>query len=27
VNSPEKLKAQLEADLHNDFTKTGVFNR
>jgi hypothetical protein len=27
VNSPEKLTAQLDADLHNDFTKTGVFNR
>ena len=27
VNSPEKLTAQLEADLYNDFTKTGVFNR
>lgn len=27
VNSPEKLTAQLGADLHNDFTKTRVFNR
>ena len=27
VNSPEKLTAQLDADLHDDFTKTGVFNR
>jgi hypothetical protein len=27
VNSPEKLTAQLDADLHNDFTHTGVFNR
>jgi hypothetical protein len=27
INSPEKLTAQLDADLHNDFTKTGVFNR
>jgi len=27
VNSPEKLTAQLDSDLHNDFTKTGVFNR
>ncbi|HEX4021164.1 MAG TPA: hypothetical protein VHX63_08475 [Acidobacteriaceae bacterium] len=27
VNSPEKLDAQLDSDLHNDFTKTGVFNR
>ena len=27
INSPEKLTAQLDADLHDDFTKTGVFNR
>jgi hypothetical protein len=27
VNSPDKLTAQLDADLHDDFTKTGVFNR
>ena len=27
INSPEKLKNQLNADLYNDFTKTGVFNR
>jgi hypothetical protein len=27
VNSPEKLTAQLDSVLHNDFTKTGVFNR
>ena len=27
VNSPEKLDAQLDSDLKNDFTKTGVFNR
>jgi hypothetical protein len=27
VNSPEKLDAQLDSDLRNDFTKTGVFNR
>lgn len=27
VNSPEKLTAQLDCVLHNDFTKTGVFNR
>ena len=26
VNSPEKLTAQLDADLHNDFTRTGVIN-
>lgn len=27
MNSPEKLDAQLDSDLRNDFTKTGVFNR
>jgi len=27
INSPEKLDAQLDSDLRNDFTKTGVFNR
>ena len=27
INSPEKLTAQLDDDLHDDFTKTGVFNR
>ncbi len=27
INSPEKLKAQLDSDLHDDFTRTGVFNR
>ena len=27
VNSPEKLTAQLDSDLHDDFIKTGVFNR
>ena len=27
INSPEKLDARLDADLHDDFTKTGVFNR
>jgi len=27
INSPEKLTAQLDSDLHNDFTRTGVFNR
>ena len=27
INSPEKLKQQLEADLYDDFTKTRVFNR
>jgi hypothetical protein len=27
INSPEKLTAQLDSDLHDDFTKTGVFNR
>jgi hypothetical protein len=27
INSPETLTAQLEAALHDDFTKTGVFNR
>jgi hypothetical protein len=27
INSPEKLNAQLDSDLHDDFTKTGVFNR
>lgn len=27
INSPEKLKRRLEADLLNDFTKAGIFNR
>jgi hypothetical protein len=27
MNSPEKLDAQLDSDLRNDFTKTGAFNR
>ena len=27
INAPDKLTAQLDSDLHNDFTKTGVFNR
>lgn len=27
VNSPQKLDAQLDSDLYDDFTKTGVFNR
>ena len=27
INSPVKLKNQLNTDLYNDFTKTGVFNR
>jgi hypothetical protein len=27
INSPKKLTAQLDADLHNDFTRTDVFNR
>jgi hypothetical protein len=27
INSPEKLDAQFDSDLRNDFTKTGVFNR
>jgi hypothetical protein len=27
INSPEKLDAELDADLRNDFTRTGVFNR
>jgi hypothetical protein len=27
INSPEKLKAQLDSDLFDDFTKTGIFNR
>ncbi len=27
INSPEKLAAQLDSDLNDDFTKTGVFNR
>jgi len=27
INSPEKLDAQLDSDLNDDFTKTGVFNR
>lgn len=27
INSPEKLNAQLDADLNDAFTRTGVFNR
>ena len=27
INSPERLTAQLDSDLHDDFTRTGVFNR
>jgi hypothetical protein len=27
INSPEKLKAQLDSALYDDFTKTGIFNR
>jgi hypothetical protein len=27
INSPQKLTALLDADLHDDFTHTGVFNR
>ena len=27
INSPEKLDAQLDSDLYDDFTKTGIFNR
>lgn len=27
INSPEKLAAQLNSDLYDDFTRTGVFNR
>jgi hypothetical protein len=27
INSPVKLTQQLDSDLHDDFTKTGVFNR
>ncbi|MFZ0392211.1 MAG: hypothetical protein WCF17_21215 [Terracidiphilus sp.] len=27
INSPEKLDAVLDADLHDDFTRTGAFNR
>jgi hypothetical protein len=27
INSPEKLTQQLDSDLHDDFTRTGVFNR
>ena len=27
INSPQKLTAQLDCDLNDDFTKTGVFNR
>ena len=27
INSPKKLTAQLDSDLRDDFTKTGVFNR
>ena len=27
INSPEKLVSQLDSDLFDDFTKTGVFNR
>ncbi len=27
INSPEKLRAKLDSDLYDDFTKTGIFNR
>ncbi len=27
INSPEKLKTQLDSDLYDNFTKTGMFNR
>ena len=27
INSPEKIKAQLDSDLYDNFTKTGNFNR
>jgi len=27
INSPEKLKAQLDSDLYDNFTKTGILNR
>lgn len=27
INSPEKLITQLDSDLYNNFTKTGIFNR
>ena len=27
INSPQKLNAQLDTDLYDDFTKTGIFNR
>jgi hypothetical protein len=27
INSPEKLTAQLDSDLYDDFTRTGIFNR
>ncbi len=27
INSPDKLKARLDADLYDNFTKTGTFNR
>jgi len=27
INSPEKLRKQLESDLYDDFTRTGIFNR
>lgn len=27
INSPEKLKVQLDSALYDDFTKTGIFNR
>jgi hypothetical protein len=27
INSPDKLTAQLDADLRNDFTRSGIFNR
>ena len=27
INSPQKLDAQLDGDLNDDFTRTGVFNR
>ena len=27
INSPEKIKVQLNSDLYDNFTKTGIFNR
>jgi hypothetical protein len=27
INSPEKLKKQLDSDIYDNFTKTGIFNR